>query len=31
MEHATPYFRLGSSDKIYQASLMPKDGGYVAI
>ncbi len=29
MEHITLNFRQGSSDKIYQASLEPKDGGYV--
>ena len=29
MEHITLYFRQGSSDKIYQASIVPKDGGYV--
>lgn len=29
MEHITPYFRQDSSDKTYQASIMPKDGGYV--
>jgi bifunctional non-homologous end joining protein LigD len=29
MENITLYFKQGSSDKIYQASLEPKDGGYV--
>jgi bifunctional non-homologous end joining protein LigD len=29
MEHTTLYYRQGSSDKVYQASLAPKDGGYV--
>ena len=29
MEHITLYYRQGSSDKIYQASIEPKDGGYV--
>ena len=29
MEHITLFYRQGSSDKIYQASIMPKDGGYV--
>ena len=29
MEHSTLYFRQGSSDKTYQASIEPKDGGYV--
>ena len=29
MEHITLYYRQGSSDKIYQASIMPKDNGYV--
>lgn len=29
MEHITLYFREGSSDKIYQASIQPKDGGFV--
>ena len=29
MEHTTLFFRQGSSDKTYQASIMPKDGGYV--
>lgn len=29
MEHITLYFREGSSDKIYQADIQPKDGGFV--
>ena len=29
METITLYFRQGSSDKIYQAAIEPKDGGYV--
>jgi bifunctional non-homologous end joining protein LigD len=29
MENITLYFRQGSSDKIYQAGIEPKDGGYV--
>ncbi|HEY3899587.1 MAG TPA: WGR domain-containing protein [Chthoniobacter sp.] len=29
MESTTLYYRQGSSDKIYQASIEPKDGGYV--
>jgi hypothetical protein len=29
MENITLYFRQGSSDKIYQAGIVPKDGGYV--
>lgn len=29
METITLYFRQGSSDKVYQASLLPKDGGFV--
>jgi bifunctional non-homologous end joining protein LigD len=29
MENITLYFRQGSSDKIYQAGIQPKDGGYV--
>lgn len=29
MEHITLYFCEGSSDKIYQASIQPKDGGFV--
>jgi len=28
METITLYFRQGSSDKIYQAAIEPKDGGY---
>jgi bifunctional non-homologous end joining protein LigD len=28
MENITLYFREGSSDKIYQAAIEPKDGGY---
>ena len=28
MESITLYFREGSSDKIYQAAIEPKDGGY---
>ena len=28
MENITLYFRQGSSDKIYQAAIEPKDGGY---
>ena len=29
MEEITLYYREGSSDKIYQASITPRDGGYV--
>ncbi len=29
MERITLYYRAGSSDKMYEASLQPKDGGYV--
>jgi bifunctional non-homologous end joining protein LigD len=29
MEHLTLYYRQSSSDKVYQASLEPTDGGYV--
>jgi len=29
MESITLYFKQGSSDKVYQASIEPKDGGYV--
>jgi len=29
MEHTTLYFREGASDKVYQASIEPKDGGLV--
>lgn len=29
MENITLYFRQGSSDKVYQAGIVPKDGGYV--
>jgi bifunctional non-homologous end joining protein LigD len=29
MEQITLYYRQGSSDKVYQASIEPKDGGYV--
>lgn len=29
MENITLYFREGSSDKVYQATIEPKDGGYV--
>ena len=29
MENITLYFRQGSSDKTYQAGIVPKDGGYV--
>ncbi|MES2570827.1 MAG: WGR domain-containing protein [Verrucomicrobiota bacterium] len=29
MENITLYYRQGSSDKIYQASIEPKDGGYI--
>lgn len=29
MEHITLYFREGSSDKIYQADIQPKDDGFV--
>ena len=29
MEHTTLYFRQGSSDKTYQASIEARDGGYV--
>ncbi len=28
MQHTTLYFKEGSSDKIYQAAVEPKDGGY---
>lgn len=28
MEQTTLYYRQGSSDKVYQASIAPKDGGY---
>ena len=29
MENITLYFRQGSSDKVYQAAIEPKDGGYI--
>ena len=29
MEHITLFFKQGSSDKTYQASIVPKDGGFV--
>jgi bifunctional non-homologous end joining protein LigD len=29
MEQITLYYRQGSSDKVYQASILPTDGGYV--
>ena len=29
MEQTTLYYRQGSSDKVYQASIDPRDGGYV--
>ena len=29
MESITLYYRQGASDKVYQASLAPRDGGYV--
>jgi bifunctional non-homologous end joining protein LigD len=29
MEQTTLYYRQGSSDKVYQASIAPRDGGYV--
>lgn len=29
MEHITLFYRQGSSDKTYQASIQPKDGGFV--
>ena len=29
MEHLTLYYRQGSSDKIYQARIEPKDGNYI--
>ena len=29
MESIKLYFRLGSSDKVYQASIAPQDGGHV--
>ena len=29
MENITLYFKQGSSDKVYHASIVPKDGGYV--
>ena len=29
MENITLYFREGSSDKVYQAQIEPKDGGYI--
>ena len=29
MEHTTLYYRQGASDKMYQASITPKDGGFV--
>jgi bifunctional non-homologous end joining protein LigD len=29
MQNITLYFRQGSSDKVYQAAIKPKDGGYV--
>ena len=29
MENTTLYFRSGPSDKVYQASIQPKDAGYL--
>ena len=29
MEQITLYYRQGGSDKVYQASIQPKDNGYV--
>lgn len=29
MEKTTLYCRQGSSEKVYQASILPQDGGYV--
>ncbi|MDR3405879.1 MAG: WGR domain-containing protein [Chthoniobacter sp.] len=29
MEHITLYYRQGASDKVYQAAIEPRDGGYV--
>ena len=29
MENITLYFREGSSDKVYQAQIEPKDGGFI--
>jgi len=29
MEQTTLYYRQGSSDKVYRASIAPKDGGYI--
>ena len=29
MENTTLYFKQGSSDKVYQAAIEPKDGGYI--
>ena len=29
MQQITLYYQLGASDKIYQAGIAPKDGGYV--
>ena len=31
MEHITLYFKQGASDKVYQAGIEPKDGGYVVV
>jgi len=31
MEHITLYYREGSSDKIYQAGIQPKDDGFVVL
>ena len=31
MESITLYFRQGSSDKVYQASIAPQDGGHVVL
>jgi bifunctional non-homologous end joining protein LigD len=31
MEEITLYYREGSSDKVYQASITPKEGGYVVL
>ena len=28
-EHITLYYREGASDKVYQASLQPQNGGFV--
>ncbi len=31
MEHITLYYRQGSSDKVYAASIQPKDGGHLVL